>query len=121
MSNMYYVELACILSKHSYMYGKHCHTIHRLPDVPACTAELEWTGSGEPKSLSHQVKISGAKRNWHTSIYLHYYPQAVGEFYFCPHMHMHVYVFEFHFITILVIRYFSCHPCYQGNECIVHI
>ena len=27
-------------------------------NVPACTVELEWTGSGEPKPLSHQVKIS---------------------------------------------------------------
>ena len=48
-------------------------------NVPACTVELEWTGSGEPKPLSHQVKISGAQKPAH--FYLRYYPQAVGEFY----------------------------------------
>ena len=98
---MYYVELACILSKQiarvdivQFKHGR---------NVPACTVELEWTGSGEPKPLSDQVKISGAKRNRHTSIYLRCYPQAVGEFYFCAHMHVHAYIFEFfHFITILL-------------------
>ena len=48
-------------------------------NVPACTVELEWTGSGEPKPLFYQVKISGAKKPAH--FYLRYYPQAVGEFY----------------------------------------
>ena len=57
-------------------------------NVPACTVELEWTGSGEPKPLSHQVKISGAKKPAH--FHLRYYPQAVGEFYFCVHVRMHV-------------------------------
>ena len=92
-------------------------------NVPACTVELEWTGSGESKPLPHQVNISGAKRNQHTSIYLRCYPQAVDEFYFCAHMHVHVYIFEFSF------HYYSCYqillqsspPVLQGNECIVHI
>ena len=57
-------------------------------NVPACTVELEWTGSGEPKPLSHQVKISGAKKPAH--FYLRYYPQAVGEFCF-----VHACKFEF--------------------------
>ena len=78
-------------------------------NVPACTVELEWTGSGEPKPLSHQVKIFGAKKPAH--FYLRYYPQAVGELYLiaCAYVHMHVYTcLNFHLITILVIRCFSC-------------
>ena len=62
-------------------------------NVPACTAELEWTGSGEPKPLSHQVKISGAKKPTH--FYLRYFPQAIGEFYLCAYMHMNTYMFEY--------------------------
>ena len=52
--------------------------------VPACTVELEWIGSGEPKPLSHQVKISGATKPAH--FYLRYYPHAVGEFYLCTYV-----------------------------------
>ena len=76
-------------------------------NVPACTVELEWTGSGEPKPLSHQVKISEAKRLEH--FYLRYYPQAVGEFYLkFVHTRTCMCVFlNFHIIAILVIRYFS--------------
>ena len=55
-------------------------------NVPACTVELEWTGSGEPKPLSHQVKISGLKKQAH--FHLRYYPQAVGEFYLCAYMYV---------------------------------
>ena len=100
-----HVELACVLkyllklmfSKHSYMYNKqllHYPQIARVDivqfkrgrNVPACTVELEWTGSGEPKRLSHQVKIFGAKKPAH--FYLRYYPKAVGEFYLRAYMHM---------------------------------
>ena len=65
-------------------------------NVPACTVELEWTGSGKPKPLSHQVKISGAKKPTHFT--LRYYPQAVGEesnAYLCAYMYMNTYMFEY--------------------------
>ena len=82
-------------------------------NVPACTVELEWTGSGEPKPLSHQVKISGAKKPAH--FYLRYYPQAVGEFYFYAHMHVHVCMFEFspHYYSCYQIRLLSSPPVHK--------
>ena len=46
----------------------------RGKNVPACTVELEWTGSGEPKPLSHQVKITGAKKLEY--FYIRYYPRG---------------------------------------------
>ena len=42
--------------------------------VPACTIELEWTGSGEPKRLSHKVNIIGAKKP-DNYFYMRYSPQ----------------------------------------------
>ena len=41
----------------------------RGKNVPACTVELEWTGSGEPKPLSHQVRITGAKKPEYFSLH----------------------------------------------------
>ena len=91
----------CIIVRHLQVFCTYFHMqIARVDivefkcgrNVPACTAELEWTGSGEPKPLSHQVKISGAKKPAH--FYLRYYPQAVGEFYLCAYLHVNVYMFE---------------------------
>ena len=114
-----------MFSKHSYMYDKHDPQIARVDivqfkhgrNVPVCAVELEWTGSGEPKPLSHQVKIFGAKKPAH--FYLRYYPQAVGEFYLCANMHMCA-CLNFHLITILVIRYFSCQVPQQTRYCTPH-
>ena len=82
-------------------------------NVPACTAELEWTGSGEPKPLSHQVKISGAKKPAHFT--LRYYPQAVGEFYLCACMHVNIYMFEYsyHYYSCYQILLLSCPPVHK--------
>ena len=91
-------------------------------NVPACTVELEWTGSGEPKPLSHQVKISGAKKPAH--FYLRYYPQAVGEFYLCAAIHACTSMrtcLNFHLIIILIIRYFSCQVSQKTRYCTLHL
>ena len=74
-------------------------------------------GSGEPKPLSHRVKISGAQKPAH--FYLRYYPQAVGEFYGAIYMHVHACMFEFP--SILVIRYFSCQVPQQTRYCTLHL
>ena len=43
---MYYATISQIVRVNivQFKFGK---------NVPACTVELEWTGSGEPKPLSH--------------------------------------------------------------------
>ena len=74
--------------------------------VPACTVQLEWTESGEPKPLSHQVNISGAKKPTH--FYLRYFPQANGEesnAYLCAYMRVNTYMFEYSWSS----HYYSLH------------
>ena len=41
---------------------------------PACTIELGWIGSGEPKRLFHKVNIIGAKKP-NNYFYMRYSPQ----------------------------------------------
>ena len=86
-------------------------------NVPACTVELEWTGSGEPKPLSHQVKISGAKETGtllSTCITILKLLVSSTFVHTCTSMCTYLNFISLLFLlsdtspVILVIRYFSC-------------
>ena len=80
----------------------------RSKNVPACSIELEWIGSSEPKPLFYQVNVTGTKKPVH--FYMRYYPQAVGRFCFmyihaCMHARMHACTHACAHVHIYVILY----------------
>ena len=51
-------------------------------NVPGCTIELEWRGSGEPQQLSYRVNLIGAKKPANLKsnyFYMRYHPQTRGK------------------------------------------
>ena len=64
----------------------HFTNLYILTFVPACTIELEWTGSGEP--LAHQVNITGAEKPAYF-YNIRYHPQDDGAC-ACVYMRHHV-------------------------------
>ena len=65
--------------------------------LPACTIQVEWIGSGEPKQLCHKVNIIGAQKP-NNYFYMRYSPQEcefvcayIASVYVCV-VTMHVYI-----------------------------
>ena len=92
---------------------------------PTCTIELEWTGSGEIKRLSHKVNIIGAKKP-DNYFYMRYSPQEcefvrVYNVYVCVCVvTMHVYI-VFFCLFLFPDKYIANSSSKEGNDMLLMI